>query len=86
MLDIKTRWNSTYLMLDRILKLQKPINDLILLEPDLNKFFISTEKWDIIKELHHILEKFYKATEYISMSKYVILSSSVSIRGAALMT
>ncbi len=32
------------------------LNDLTLLERDLNKFFISTEEWDIIKELHHVLE------------------------------
>ncbi|GBC19855.2 zinc finger BED domain-containing protein RICESLEEPER 2-like [Rhizophagus irregularis DAOM 181602=DAOM 197198] len=79
MLDVKTRWNSTYLMLDRILKLQEPINDLTLLEPDLNKFFISTEEWNIIKELHRVLEKFYRTTEYMSISKYVTLLSSVPI-------
>ncbi|CAB4401720.1 unnamed protein product [Rhizophagus irregularis] len=78
-LDVRTRWNSTFFMLDRALNLRDPIDDISLLESELNKFLISNEEWNIVKELHRVLEKFYKATEYMSTSKYVTLSSSVPI-------
>ncbi|CAB5091420.1 unnamed protein product [Rhizophagus irregularis] len=54
-----------------------PFNDIAALEHDLKKFLISSNEWDIIEELCRIFEKFYKATEYMSMSKYITLSSSV---------
>ncbi|CAB4403415.1 unnamed protein product [Rhizophagus irregularis] len=61
----------------RSLKLKDPLNDIAALEHDLKKFLISSNEWDIIEELCRIFEKFYKATEYMSMSKYITLSSSV---------
>ncbi|GBC28488.2 ribonuclease H-like protein [Rhizophagus irregularis DAOM 181602=DAOM 197198] len=61
----------------RSLKLKDPLNDIAAFEHDLKKFLISSNEWDIIEELCRIFEKFYKATEYMSMSKYITLSSSV---------
>ncbi|RGB38340.1 hypothetical protein C1646_665494 [Rhizophagus diaphanus] len=57
-----------YLMLKRLLKLKDSLNDNAALEHDLKKFLISSNEWDIIEELCRIFEKFYKATEYMSIS------------------
>ncbi|CAB5193526.1 unnamed protein product [Rhizophagus irregularis] len=78
-LDVKTRWNSTFLMLKRALVLREVLDDFIILQRDLNRFIITPEEWDMIKELCRVLEKFYKATEFMSSSQHITLSSSVLI-------
>ncbi|CAB5351658.1 unnamed protein product [Rhizophagus irregularis] len=50
-LDVKTRWNSTYLMIERALQLQKPLDETIRIEPELEGFSISSNEWQTLKEL-----------------------------------
>ncbi|GBC14748.2 zinc finger BED domain-containing protein RICESLEEPER 2-like [Rhizophagus irregularis DAOM 181602=DAOM 197198] len=78
-LDVKTRWNLTFLMLKLALVLREALDDFIILQRDLNRFIITPEEWDMIKELCRVLEKFYKATEFMSSSQHITLSSSVLI-------
>ncbi|CAB5204061.1 unnamed protein product [Rhizophagus irregularis] len=84
LLDIKTRWNSTYLMLERALMLQEPLDDITGLDRDLNAFAILKKEWSTIKELCHVLKKFYSATLYMSKSQFVTLSSSIPIYNSLL--
>ncbi|CAG8749496.1 7558_t:CDS:2, partial [Funneliformis caledonium] len=78
-LDVKTRWNSTYLMLKRALELQKPLNDITMIKQELKIFLILTEEWNHIKELYRVFEIFHRATEEMSKLQSVTLSSSIPI-------
>ncbi|CAH1098482.1 unnamed protein product [Psylliodes chrysocephalus] len=73
--DVVTRWNSTYDMLSRIVKIKEAViatiallkSDLILLDSD----------WIIIEESVNILEIFYGITTEISSEKTVSLSKVI---------
>ncbi|CAB4430838.1 unnamed protein product [Rhizophagus irregularis] len=83
-LDVRMRWNSTYLMLERAIKLQEPLNDIIGLERDLNEFLILEDEWNILRELCRVFKMFYDATLYMSNSQFVTLSSSIPIYNSLL--
>ncbi|GBC49849.2 zinc finger BED domain-containing protein RICESLEEPER 2-like [Rhizophagus irregularis DAOM 181602=DAOM 197198] len=78
-LDVKTRWNSTYMMLKCALELQKPLHDTTMIERELEEFSISTEEWNQMKELCHVFEIFHKATVEMSKAQYITLSSSIPV-------
>ncbi|CAB5201343.1 unnamed protein product [Rhizophagus irregularis] len=75
----KTHWNSTYLMIEHALQFQKPFDETIRIEPELKGFSISSNKWQTLKELCCVFAVFYKATEEMSKSKFITLSSSIPI-------
>ncbi len=74
--DVKTRWNSYYDMLDRALKMKSVLNYL----KNENKEFIrykekiKPEVWQFCEELRDFLKHFYESTLEISRSKYPTLS------------
>ena len=72
-LDGKTRWNSTFLMLKRAL----------LLRPYINLVFVNSEdeglnpdvsEWQAVEELVEVLAEFFHATELMSAEKYPTLA------------
>ena len=73
LLDVRTRWNSTYLMLDRFLTL-KPIIESLFYSQDkedefLRKFYhhrLNAEEWLVVEGLCLILKQFDKATKVLS--------------------
>ncbi|KNA24520.1 hypothetical protein SOVF_015220 [Spinacia oleracea] len=76
-LDVETRWNSTFLMLESVLKFQKA---LILLSKNDGRFraeFVkfdglpNDDDWDCIRNLVLFLKMFYEATIRLSGSLYV---------------
>ncbi|KAG7552021.1 Ribonuclease H-like superfamily [Arabidopsis thaliana x Arabidopsis arenosa] len=76
-LDVETRWNSTYLMLESAVKLKKGF-DMLELEDD--KYVVELGKlegvpteadWDYAKTYTPILKFFYDATLRISATRYV---------------
>ncbi|CAB4397004.1 unnamed protein product [Rhizophagus irregularis] len=71
-------------MLERAIKLQEPLNDIIGLERDLNEFLILEDEWNILRELCHIFKMFYDASLYMSNSQFVTLSSSIPIYNSLL--
>lgn len=60
--DVSTRWNSTYLMLRRVLKLKEPISKALLNMPDLRNIEIDWEQLeeilDFLKPMHDMTVKF----------------------------
>ncbi|CAB5213516.1 unnamed protein product [Rhizophagus irregularis] len=83
-LDVKTRWNSTYLMLKRALELQVPLDNIAAIDRELNDFSILSDEWKIIEELCRVLKIFQDATEYMSQSKFITLSASIPVYNALL--
>ncbi|XP_018467598.2 zinc finger BED domain-containing protein RICESLEEPER 2-like [Raphanus sativus] len=82
-LDVKTRWNSTYLMLDQALKFRvafekmqsedKPYNDYFMEITDGKKRIgpPSTTDWEEVERLVHFLVIFYNSTLILSASKSI---------------
>jgi hypothetical protein len=62
--DNATRWNSTYLMIHRALKLRHQITLICIMNmKDLKEDILSEDKWDQLKEIEAILMPFYKVTK-----------------------
>ncbi|XP_055590435.1 zinc finger BED domain-containing protein 4-like [Uranotaenia lowii] len=70
--DVPTRWNSTYDMLDRLLRNKEPVvSTLALLESDLS---LESHDWIEIDHAVKVLKVFYDVTVEISSEKNVSLS------------
>jgi hypothetical protein len=88
--DFHVRWNSTYFMLRRLLKLKTIANDLCSKSEQINGLtaiqqskladlqLINTE-WSVIEDLTELLLPFYKCTKILSGSNYFTLSHYRSI-------
>lgn len=74
--DCPTRWNSTYDMIDRVLKIKEPIlSTLAILNNELNN--ISHAEWKVLHYLSKLLKIFYDVTYEISTEKYVSISKVI---------
>ncbi|CAI6343248.1 unnamed protein product [Macrosiphum euphorbiae] len=68
-----TRWNSTFDMVDRILKIKEPVLfTLAIINNDLNT--ITFDEWNVLKVLCQLLKIFYDVTNEISSENYVSIS------------
>ncbi|KAH0680782.1 hypothetical protein KY290_022972 [Solanum tuberosum] len=83
-LDVPTRWNSTYLMLDTAKKFEKAFERFDLYDGNFNSFLatdvcedgsiagsIQYEDWANVRNITKFLEKIYKLTLKVSGSRYV---------------
>lgn len=77
--DVVTRWNSTYLMLERFVELEEAIRTTLALIDAVSLPVIPTEEWMFMRELIIILKPFYDITELMSAEKYVTLSLVIII-------
>lgn len=59
-LDVSTRWNSTYFMLERVFKLRKAYSDIVNTEKPLRKFFVDGDEWKLIECLIEFLSVNFK--------------------------
>ena len=88
--DVPTRWNSTLLMINRMIELHDPINEFLSFyksasgrkEFKANKTKlpeITDEKWAILKGLSYLLTCFDKATTVLSGQKYSTFVSAIPV-------
>ena len=56
-LDVPTRWNSTYYMLDRALIYRRAFKKLYLADP-LYRNFPTDEEWEGVARIHELLDLF----------------------------
>ncbi|KAK4269452.1 hypothetical protein QN277_022606 [Acacia crassicarpa] len=68
-MDVSTRWNSTYLMLESALKYEKAFDILQVLDRNY-KHILSQEEWRRGERICEFLEPFYDTTNMISGSSY----------------
>ncbi|MQL80587.1 hypothetical protein Taro_013022 [Colocasia esculenta] len=68
-LDVPTRWNSTYLMLESALEFKRAFSSLIMLDPSFN-CVPTPDEWDKAKVVCKFLKHFYSATNIVSGTKY----------------
>src|SRR5207248_10952301 len=87
--DVTTRWNSSYLAWQRLLRLKNYIHMLVNLlstksDPDskrdykkLRQIMLEEDEWDVIKDLIPVLKPFAEATDYLGSNKYCTYSMIV---------
>ncbi|KAL6558272.1 hypothetical protein OROMI_018622 [Orobanche minor] len=68
-LDVPTRWNSTYFMLDRAILYCNAFKELALRDPAY-KYFPMAHEWEMLEKMRDILEPFYDITMLFSGSEY----------------
>jgi len=73
-LDVKTRWSSTYQMLKRALVLIRVLQYLLVQKPALSKLSFSSSDWELLALVRDFLRKFSQTTKMIEGSKYPTLS------------
>lgn len=71
LLDVATRWNSTFVMLERAIMLAPAITEYTERE---KLDFITEGEWENLKDLKTLLEPIWKATFDLSGQKYVSIS------------
>lgn len=79
-IDVSTRWNSTYKMLSRALHLRVPFGALCLKEKALIALRLDESDWETINTLEAFLKRFDRATQLISMERHPTISSYLPIQ------
>ncbi|KAG4070300.1 hypothetical protein HA402_014400 [Bradysia odoriphaga] len=74
-LDVKNRWNSTYDMILRAEHLQIPLRALCSNERKLSPHQITEIQWMSLLEIKHLLQKFHRATQLVSMERHSTISA-----------
>lgn len=74
-IDICTRWNSSYAMLKRAQHLKYPLRALCLEEKALASLDLTESEWEDLKSIEVLLQKFDRATQLISMERHPTITS-----------
>ncbi|CAB5370059.1 unnamed protein product [Rhizophagus irregularis] len=77
--DVKTRWNSTFEMIERSLELREALDNIAIADRDLRKWEIIDAEWDLLKQIKKLLYIFLRATLYISHGRYPTIENSIPI-------
>lgn len=89
-LDMPIRWNSSFLLLDRLIALKDIINNMCsfpnnltgLLDKQkkrLKELTIHKQEWELLNALRHVLEPFLEATSALSAQHYPTMSLSFRV-------
>lgn len=74
-LDVKTRWNSTYAMIVRAAKLKTPLRALCSNEKELQSLALVDAEYKELGTLETLLQKFDRATNLMSMARHPTIAS-----------
>lgn len=77
-IDVQTRWNSTFFMLEMASKYRQPLDDLASKE-NWKKLRVSADEWRSLGKLSGILKALQDATTWISGSNYATIYKSAFI-------
>lgn len=74
-IDVATRWNSTFQMLERAEYLKTPLRALCLSDKKLSKFLITDREWDDLDCIKVLLAKFDRSSQLLSMQRRPTISA-----------
>ncbi|MGH0163221.1 UNVERIFIED_CONTAM: hypothetical protein FKN15_044896 [Acipenser sinensis] len=75
--EVDTRWNSTFLMLERFLRLKEPVSAALTSLGAGSLPVIFHNDWTAIEQTTKIIKTFFAVTEEMSAEKYVTASKVV---------
>ena len=80
LIDCPTRWNSTYLMMDRLIEQRLPIyavlsDESVTKKKDAATIDMADSNWKVVENIVTALKPFYKATTALCSEQYPTLSS-----------
>lgn len=76
-IDVATRWNSTFQMLQRADYLKTPLRALCLSEKNLNKFLMSEREWHDLDRVKVLLAKFDRSSQLLSMQRHPTIAAYI---------
>lgn len=74
-IDVKSRWNSSYNMIIRAKHLAIPLRNLCTNEKSLKSKAITDNDWKVLKDIEILLKKFDRGTKLISMQRHCTIPS-----------
>lgn len=74
-IDVSTRWNSTFHMIERAEKLKTPLRVLCSNEKLLHSLLMKENEWTELNKVSVLLQKFERATKFVSMERHSTISS-----------
>lgn len=77
--DVDTRWNSSYLMFKRLLRLRKACDSFCDANKDLAKYKLTKKEWYYIEQMSGFLEPLSQATEQLCKSRYPTMHSVIPL-------
>uniref|UniRef100_A0A2S2N9F7 Zinc finger BED domain-containing protein 1 n=1 Tax=Schizaphis graminum TaxID=13262 RepID=A0A2S2N9F7_SCHGA len=79
--DVHTRWNSTFFMLERLIKLKEPLTIVMITLKDAS-CHLNSHEWNIIEDVVPLLRPFDRVTVELSAEQYPTISTVIPlIRG-----
>jgi hAT family C-terminal dimerisation region len=76
-IDVKTRWNSTFFMIERAEFLKVPLLSLCSSKKKLNSYIVCESEWNILKKVQILLRKFHQVTLRASQSNDSTISGYI---------
>lgn len=76
-IDVFTRWNSTFQMLDRAEHLKTPLRALCLSEKNLNNFLMTDREWNELDCIKTLLSKFDRSSQLLSMQRHPTIAAYI---------
>jgi hypothetical protein len=78
-LDVRTRWNSTYKMLQRAEKLRAPLTIVAAADAELHPLLPAGDEWEIMAEICGLLQGFEDVSELLCASKHPTLTETIPV-------
>jgi len=73
-LDVRTRWNSTFAMVERVLEMKTAYNRTCSAYDEMSRLKLNDEDVTFLEQLSSLLRGFKEMTDYMSASRYFRLS------------
>src|SRR6266508_3152606 len=73
-LNVATRWNSSFLMLEKFKRMREELDFLVCSNKHLETAYLDDDEWEQVRSMIVLLELMYKATKILSSSSYPTVS------------
>jgi hAT family C-terminal dimerisation region/Domain of unknown function (DUF4413) len=77
--DVRTRWNSTYAMIKRALELRRPLDITVATVPDLDGYKLTGREWQLLERVLPLFAAFKAATDLLCGDTYPTLATAVPV-------
>jgi len=75
--DVKTRWNSTFAMVERALEMREPLDNTVDADRELRKHQLTEDEWTLLATTCKLLSFFKQTSDFLCASSYPTLAAAV---------